>query len=283
MKQIFSAYFLFVIIFLSCTSPSLLFTEEQFSKTYSETSIPEKWFGEWTPSDLYNKNESKEIKNFYISRDSLLIGEFEYKIDQSKMDLDTLPNSEKDKLIFKDNWCYLFMFIADEYQTQEGKVIPRDSLNIDPKGKRSGYQVFIANYDKTGRIKFWQMTYEYLLKNQLVDEIPIKKLFYNNILNNSVAKKIDEAIVYVQIPKDINKYSYRRIIKNLPIVFDVPYLCTSSYDFDFFQKIANSKTPDIILKPNHKSVVNTKNNIDKNFKKISRKNLIKQYIKFIQD
>ena len=40
---------------------------------------------------------------------------------------------------------------------------------------------------------------------------------------------------------------------------------------------------DVILKSDHKSVVNTKNKIDEKFKKISQKNLTKQYVKFIQD
>lgn len=269
MKLNFIAYICILVISFGCTSQSLLFTKEQFPEKYSETSIPEKWLGEWTPSNYYNTNDPKEIKNFYISRDSLFIGGFEYKIDKSEMDLDTLEDSRKDKLIFQDNWCYLFKYISD-------------SINSDPKGKRPGYQVFVANYDKKGNIKFWEMSYEYFLKNQLVDEIPIKKLFYNNIFYNSQYKKIDEAIVYVQIPK-LNKHSYKKIINKLPIVYDVPLLCTSTYDFDFFQKISKYITPDVILKSDHKSVVNTKNKIDEKFKKISQKNLTKQYVKFIQD
>ena len=52
----FKAIILIVIAVstFGCT-PSLLFTNEQFSGVYSDTSIPEKWHGQWSDEEYKEK------------------------------------------------------------------------------------------------------------------------------------------------------------------------------------------------------------------------------------
>lgn len=261
-------FFIILLITFGC-APSLLFTEQQFNGVVSDASIPEKWHGEWFEEDANN--------NHWIARDSFSIGGLDYKIIQSQMDfgLDSLNGT--DKLIFKDNWCYLSRYI--------------DNAKDSTTSFFSGYQVLVASIDSKDNINCWEMTYDYFLKNRYVNQIPTIKFFTTNIASDGVSQQIEPRIVYAEIPRELNKHEYNRLIKKTSIITDAsmlpfnsePYFCYESYDLDFFKNIAMSRTPDIIL-TNTKKVVRRKlNNNERKYRKISEKNFKKKYFKFVYE
>ena len=245
-----------IVILLSTfgCSPSLLFTEQQFIGVNSDASIPEKWHGKWS-------------EKCYIARDSFSIDRLDYKIIQSKMNfgLDSSNGKGKDKLIFKDNWCYLCRYVE-----------------LDSTTSLSGYQVLVANIDTKGNINCWEMSYDYFLKNRFVNKIPIIKFITTNITKDGNYQKIEPRIVYAEIPNKLNKHEFNRLIKNTSIAtIEAPYFCGESYDFDFYKNIAISRTPDFILTSTKKIVERKENKNEIKYKKISEKNLKKKYIKLV--
>ena len=242
---------------LGCT-PSLLFTEQQFIGVNSDESIPEKWHGKW--SDDENGNTC------FIARDSFSIEGLDYKIIKSKMNFGPDSLNGKDKIIFKDDWCYFCRYVE------------LDSTSL------SGYQVLIANIDKEGNINCWEMSYDYFLRNQLVNKIPTIKFITTNITSNGIYQKIEPRFVYAEIPEELNKKEFNHLIKHSSIATrEAPYFCNKSYDLDFFKNIAISRTPDLILTNTKKIVKRKENKNEIKYKKISNKNLKKNYIKLVKD
>jgi len=190
-----------------CT-PSLLFTNEQFVGSFSDASIPEKWHGQW----------SDEEHNCYIAKDSFSIGGLDYKINHSEMNFGRDSADGNDKLIFRDDWCFLAA-----YNTID------DSLH-----DFSGYQVLIANLDKEGNINCWEMSYDYFLKHRLVNRIPTIKFVYTNVGDGGF-QKIEEKCVYAELPKELSNHEYKHLIRNTTLcTSNCPFYCDNSYDFDFF-------------------------------------------------
>ncbi len=246
-----------IISFCSC-KPSLLFKKEQFIGTYSDYSIPEKWHGKWLSVD--------DNEDSYIAKDSFSINGLNYKIEKSKLNFGIDSTNGRDKLIFKDNWCFLSRYVE-----------------IDSMQSLCGFQILIGNIDIQGNIKCWEMSYDYFLKNRLVNEIPTYKLSYSNISKDGIYQKIEPStIVYATIPEKLNKYSYNRLIKKLTLASDVaPFYCNETYDLEFFKNIAMSRTPDLILTKD-KKIVNRKDNKNEiKYKKIADKNFRKKYIKML--
>lgn len=255
MKMKFKLTILIIILLstFGCT-PSLLFTDQQFIGVNSEASIPEKWHGKWG-------------EKCYIARDSFSIGGLDYKIIQSKMNFGLDSANGKDKLIFQDNWCYLCRYVE-----------------LDTTTLLSGYQVLVASIDNNGNINCWEMSYDYFLKNRLVNKIPTIKFITTNITKDGNYQKIEPIIVYAEIPNKLNKYKFNRLIDNTSITTEeAPYFCEKSYDFDFFKNIAISRTPDLILTSTKKIVNRKENKNEIKYKKISDKNFKKKYIKLITE
>ena len=249
---------LIIVLFstFGCT-PSILFTDPQFIGVNSEASIPEKWHGKWS--------EDLDGQKCYIARDSFSIGGLDYKINRSKMDFGLDSINGKDKLIFQDSWCYLSRYIE-----------------LDSNKSISGYQILVANIDNKGNIYCWEMSYDYFLKNRLVNEIPTIKFTTTNKTEDGNYKKIEPIIVYAEIPNELKKHEFNRLIKNTSIATtEAPYLCGKSYDFDFFKNIANSRTPDLILTNTGKIVNRKENKNEIRYKKISERNILKKYIKLV--
>ena len=265
---------IFIIILLSTfgCSPSLLFTRQQFIGVNSDASIPEKWHGEWSEEEQFigvNSDTSipeEHRKKCYIARNSFSIGGLDYEIIQSKMDFGLDSANGNDKLIFKDNWCYLCRYVES------------DSSNA----LLSGYQVLVASIDTKGNINCWEMSYDYFLKNRFVNKIPMIKFITTNITEDGLYQKIEPRFVYAEIPNELNKHEFNRLIKNTSIATnEAPYFCEESYDFDFFKNIAISRTPDLILTSTKKIVKRKENKNEIKYKKISEKNLKKKYIKLV--
>jgi hypothetical protein len=252
---------IFIVILLSTfgCKPSLIFTEQQFVGTNSDASIPEKWHGEWSADEVGGK--------YYIERDSFSIGGLDYKIIKSKMNFGLDSANGKDKLIFQDNWCCFCRYVE-----------------VDSSTSLSGYQVLVASIDNKGNINCWEMSYDYFLKNRLVNKIPTIKFITTNITKDGIYQKIEPRIVYAEIPDKCNKYEFNRLIKSTSIATEeAPYFCNGSYDFDFFRNIAISRTPDLILTSTKKAVKRKENKNEIKYKKISNKNLKKKYIKLVTE
>ena len=196
-------FFVILLSTIGC-SPSLLFTEQQFIGVNSDASIPERWHGKWS--------EEVDGEECYIARDSFSIGGLDYKIIQSKMDLGLDLAYGKDKLIFKDDWCYLCRYVE-----------------LDSTISLSGYQVLVANIDTKGNINCWEMSYDYFLKNQFVNKIPMIKFITTNITEDGSYQKIEPRFVYFEIPNQLNKHEFNRLIKNTSIATnEAPYFCQES-------------------------------------------------------
>lgn len=240
-------------------SPTMLFTKEQFVGFNSDLAIPEKWHGRWSYGEEKNK--------YYISNDTFSIGDLSYKILKPEMKIGDDSTNGKDKLIFKDDWCFLSKHVDLESEW----------------GVWSGYWIFLANFDKNGNINCWEMSYDYFLKNQLIKMIPIVKYRLKNISEKQDYQKIEPNLVYVEIPDEYSKRDVKQLIKHAPITTEFPYFNEQSYDFDFFKKIALSRTPDIIL-TNSKNAIRRKMNANEiKFKKIAEKKSKENYIKLIKE
>lgn len=253
-KKILIPIFCFTL--LSCT-PTLLFTEEQFVGYYSDTCIPQKWFGQWTTEEYYKKN--------YITKDSFSIGGLEYKLIKSELKLGIDSNKGHDKIIFQDDWCFFTKF-----------------NNFDTNKTLSGFQVLVGKIDNQGNINCWEMSYDYFLKNKLISKIPIIKYHYSNITTDGIYQKIEPHYVYADIPKEISMKTYNKLIKKLSISTEVaPYFCDNSYNFDFFKNIAQSRTPDLILTKDNKEINRLDNKNEKRFKRIGNRNSNKLYLQML--
>lgn len=260
-------YYLILTILVLSTygcSPSLLFTNEQFVGYFSDASIPEKWHGQWI--NEFNEDDQE----YYITKDSIYLNGFEYKIIKSNMHFspdDDNPSSGADKIIFKDDWC----FLAD-YNTQ-----------VDSLHDFSGYQVLIANFDKEGNINCWEMSYDYFLKHRLVNRIPTLKFVSTNV-GNGEFQKIETKLVYADLPKQLSNHEYKQLIRNTTLcTSNCPFYCDNSYDFDFFKKIASSRTPDLILTASKKVVLRNKNKNERKYDKIADRNWKKKYMKIVTE
>ena len=253
-------YSLILIILVLSTfgcTPSLLFTNEQFSGVYSDTSIPEKWHGQW----------SDEEHNCYIAKDSFSIGGLDYIINHSEMNFGRDSADGKDKLIFREDWCFLCRYVEE-----------------DSVPSLSGYQVLVANIDVEGNINCWEMSYDYFLRNRIVNRIPTIKFSYTNITKEGGYQKIEPRIVYAELPKELSKHEFNRLIKNTSIATgEVPFFCDNSYDIDFFKNIANSRTPDLVLTKSREIMKRKENQYEKKYKKISAKNTKRKYFKLVAE
>jgi hypothetical protein len=249
--------FVILLSIFGCT-PSLLFTQQQFINVNSDASIPEKWHGKW--SDDLNGDIC------YISRDSFSIGGLDYKINKAKMDFGQDSTFGKDKIIFKDDWCYFCRYVE------------LDTTSL------SGYQVLIANIDNNGNIKCWEMSYDYFLKNRLVNTIPTIKFITTNITSDGDYQKIEPRVVYAEIPEGLNKKEYNHLIKNTAIVTkEVPFFCNNAYDPDYFKQIAISRPPDLILTSEKKVVKRKENKNEIKYEKRANKNLKKKFLKVVTE
>lgn len=247
-----------IISFCSC-KPSLLFKKEQFIGTYSDNSIPEKWQGNWLSDD--------EKGNCFISIDSFSIDGLNYKIEKSKLNLGIDTTNGRDKLIFQENWCFISRYVE-----------------IDSMQSLCGFQILIGNIDKEDNINCWEMSYDYFLKNRLVNEIPTYKLGYSNISKDGRYQKIEPTnVIYATVPEKMNKYSYNRLINKLLLATELaPYYSNETYNFDFFKKIAMLKTPDLILTKNKKVIYRKDNKNEIKYNKIADKNYKKEYLKMLK-
>lgn len=287
MKSKLIIFSVIILASVGCkSSQSLVFTEQQFIGYKSDLSIPEKWIGEWS-------SEDGDLK-CYIARDSFSITGIDYKIIPSNLDTtefsepsEVLDSSEvvntsegKDKLIFQDNWCYFSLY-------KEPLFLP-------------GYWVFIANFDNKGNINFWEMSYDYFLKNQLVNKIPTIKFIINDYSKNTnkpssdgpeqianvpahfYPKQIEEMIVYADV-RGLSKREFNRLIKNTAISTEHPFYCEGIYDFEFFKKIAISRPPDLILTNTKNIKVRGPNKNEVMYEKISKKNAKIKYLKFVKN
>ena len=255
----FKTIFLLSIILITSGCSSLLFTKEQFEGTYSDRQIPQKWHGRWT--------DGEDNSVDYITQDSFSIGGLNYKIIESKMNFGVDTASGSDKLIFQNDLCFLSRYVELNSTTSE----------------LSGFQILVANIDIEGNINCWEISYDYFLKNGLVNNIPTYQLINKNIDSAGIYKKIEPQIVYVSIPDKISKSAYSRLIKKVAISVTegVPYFCDKSYNIDFFKNIAKSREPDIILTKNKNIIKRKKNKNELKFEKISENNLKKKYVKFL--
>ena len=253
-------YSLILIILVLSTfgcTPSLLFTNEQFSGVYSDTSIPEKWHGQW----------SDEEHNCYIAKDSFSIGGLDYIINHSEMNFGRDSADGKDKLIFREDWCFLCRYVEE-----------------DSVPSLSGYQVLVANIDVEGNINCWEMSYDYFLRNRIVNRIPTIKFSYTNITKEGGYQKIEPRIVYAELPKELSNHEYKHLIRNTTLcTSNCPFYCDNSYDFDFFKKIASSRTPDLILTASKKVVFRNKNKNERKYDKIADRNWKKKYMKIVTE
>jgi len=248
----------FFLVLVGCR-PSLLFTKQQFSEVYSETLIPTRWQGDWS--------DNKEGNNYFIGKDTFYLGDLAYRIIPSKMDLGLDSSYGKDKLIFKDDWCFLSRYVQ-----------------FDSTALISGYQVLVAHIDKKGSINCWEMGYDYFLKNQYVSKIPVINYVETNITHNGSYKKIDPIIVYADIPNKLNKKQIKRFVKSIPISTGVaPYFCDGFYEIEFFRNVARSQPPDLILTKTKHVIVNPKKRLERKYEKISVKNATKAYQKVLME
>lgn len=250
----------FTLILISC-SPSLLFTEDQFPEVKSVTSIPDKWQGKWKTSD--------SSSNSFISKDSISIGNFRYKIIESNLSKgeDTIF---KDKLIFEDDWCFLSVF--------------HDSICSTPK--LYGYQIFIAHIDENQSILCWEMSYDYFLKHKLINKIPAIKYEYKTIQEDEkyTIQKMIPSLTYIDLPKD-NLHLYKKIIKNIIYVpnYDLPpAFCDLLFDFNFFKNIVLDRKPDVILDKNNVMKERKKNRYENKIERLAKRNMKRSIIKRIK-
>jgi len=289
MKSKLIIFSVILLVSVGCKSHnSLFFTEQQFIGYKSDLSIPEKWIGEWS-------SEDGDLK-CYIARDSFSLPGIDYKIIPSNLDTTTtefpvpsevLDSSEvvnsfegKDKLIFQDNWCYFSL-------NKETLFLP-------------GYLVLLANFDNKGNINIWEMSYDYFLKNQLVNKIPTIKFIINDYSKNTnkpssdgaeqianvpahfYPKQIEEVIVYADV-SGLSKREFNGLIKNTAFSTGHPFYCGGIYDFAFFKKIAISRPPDLILTNTKKIIARGLNKNEVMYEKLSKKNLKVKYLKFVKD
>ena len=244
--------FLLVLIILlsSCyVNSNLLFTHEQFPEIKSNDSIPSDWHGSW---DEYDSSFFKT----YITKYSLKIDGFEYEINSSKLDNTEDSTDGFDKIIFDKDWCFLEIYEKS------------DSIPF-----LSGYRIFVANKDKKGNISCWAMNYEYFLKHKLINALPALRYDYVNLKSDGSIQKLQLNTTYINLPEEISKYRYRKIIRGLVINPDKPFFCSSFLDTTFFKKVALSTEPDYILKSDKTIVKRSKYKFEKKLYKTSEKNL----------
>ncbi len=245
-----------IIVVYGC-SPTLLFTSEQFPGIKSNSEIPERWRGKWNTQD---KNQT-----FYIGKDSFSIDGLDYKIVSSKLNLGLDSANGRDKLIFQENWCYLALY--------------RD---YDSLPEMEGYQVLVGQIDQEESINCWEMTYDYFLKNQLVNQVPLNRFDHIHMTGDGHIQNLETNILYVRIPENMTKKSYHKLIKKLAInTDDYPYYCKEVFDFEFYKKVALSRTPDLILTKNGLIIKRGKNKTEIDFENISKKNKEKLYRKTV--
>jgi len=252
----------------ACENPSILFKKQQFSGINSEFEIPEKWRGSWKNADGLDSSS-------YISKDSFLIDEFRYKIVDTNMFNENITFSEeddwkseipKDKIIFQDNWCFL-----SKYEI------------VDSAAKCEGYEIFVANIDKKGDIKCWDISYEYFLKHRLINEIPILSFSKETTSNkdNTAIQTLQKNILYVPLFPEFKPAYYRRLVRNLPFTTDMPSFCVNSYDINFFKKVTKFQKPTVILMKN-KEIKKVKSSFyDHRIKKRAQKIQLKKQFHFL--
>jgi hypothetical protein len=170
----------------------------------------------------------------------------------------------RDKLIFENNWCFLALYKLDS--------IP----------DLRGYQVLVGNLDKTGNILCWEMSYDYFLKHRHINGIPAWKFEFKNLNHDGSIKKLERSITYVEIPEGTNKYLYRKVVKQLAINTDKPYLCGKSFDSNFFRSVAQSRTPDIILTKDRSIIERKINRTEKKYERIAKRNKRRDFLKRIR-
>ena len=126
------------------------------------------------------------------------------------------------------------------------------------------------------------MNYEYFLKHQLINTLPALRYDYVNLKSDGSLQKLQLNSTYIELPQEISKYRYRKIIAGLAIDPDKPLFCSSFFDTTFFKKVALSTEPDYILKSDKTIVKRSKYKFEKKLYKTSGKNLKSDLIKKIK-
>lgn len=248
-----------LIALSSCNvNSNLLFTYEQFPEIKSNEFIPSDWHGSW---DEYDSS----YFNAYITKDSLKIDGFEYKINSSKLDITEDSLDDFDKLIIDKDWCFLEIYEKS------------DSIPF-----LSGYRIFVAKKDNKGTISCWALNYEYFLKHQLINILPVLKYENVNLTSDGRIQKLQLNSTYIELPEGISIFRYRKILNGLAIDPGKPLFCSSILDTTFFKKVVLSTEPDYILNSDKTIVKRSKYRFEKKLYKNSEKNLRSDFIKKIE-